>query len=200
MSGLPNGWADTTFANVTRSRSGNSKLIKGKLLASPTDGSYPAYSASGQDVWHSTFEYEGDAVIVSAVGARCGKSFLATGPWNAIANTHIVWPTGAIDARFLFFHLNNEAFWERGGSAQSFVKVPSTLAKQLALPPLSEQRRIVAKIDNLSAKSGRARDQLDHLPRLVERYKQAVLAVAFRVIHERMAARPENKMGRLRAN
>jgi hypothetical protein len=31
-----------------------------------------------------------------------------------------------------------------------------------------EQRRIVAKIDSLSAKSKRARDQLDHIPRLVD--------------------------------
>jgi type I restriction enzyme S subunit len=48
------------------------------------------------------------------------------------------------------------------------------------IPPLSEQRRIVAKIDSLSAKSKRARDHLDHVPRLVEKYKQAILAAAFR--------------------
>jgi len=51
---------------------------------------------------------------------------------------------------------------------------------EVPLPPQCEQRRIVAKIDSLSAKSGRARDHLDHLPRLVEKYKQAVLAAAFR--------------------
>src|SRR5258705_3903857 len=50
----------------------------------------------------------------------------------------------------------------------------------LNLPPLSEQRRIVAKIDGLSAKSRRARENLDHIPRLVEKYKQAILAAAFR--------------------
>lgn len=46
--------------------------------------------------------------------------------------------------------------------------------------PLPEQRRIVAKIDSLSANSRRARDHLDHIPRLVEKYKQAILAAAFR--------------------
>lgn len=50
----------------------------------------------------------------------------------------------------------------------------------LPLPPLSEQRRIVAKLDSLSSKSKRAREHLDHIPRLVEKYKQAVLAAAFR--------------------
>lgn len=52
-------------------------------------------------------------------------------------------------------------------------------ASSFPLAPLPEQRRIVAKIDSLSGKSRRARDHLDHIPRLVEKYKQAVLAAAF---------------------
>lgn len=51
---------------------------------------------------------------------------------------------------------------------------------EIKLPPLPEQRRIVAKIDSLTGKSRRARDHLDHIPRLVEKYKQAILAAAFR--------------------
>lgn len=49
----------------------------------------------------------------------------------------------------------------------------------LLLPPVEEQKRIVARIDSLSAKSRRVRDQLDHIPRLVEKYKQAILAATF---------------------
>jgi type I restriction enzyme S subunit len=37
----------------------------------------------------------------------------------------------------------------------------------------------VAKIDSLSAKSKRARNNLDHVSRLVEKYKQAILAAAY---------------------
>jgi type I restriction enzyme S subunit len=53
-------------------------------------------------------------------------------------------------------------------------------ALELPVPPLPEQRRIVAKIDSLASKSKRARDQLDCIPRLVAKYKQAILAAAFR--------------------
>jgi type I restriction enzyme S subunit len=49
----------------------------------------------------------------------------------------------------------------------------------LPLPPSPEQQRIVTKINSLSAKSKRARGHLDHIPRLVEKYKQAILAAAF---------------------
>ena len=48
------------------------------------------------------------------------------------------------------------------------------------LPPWPEQQRIVAKIDSLSAKSKRARVHLDQVPRLIEKYKQAILGAAFR--------------------
>jgi type I restriction enzyme, S subunit len=74
------------------------------------------------------------------------------------------------------------------------------------LPPLAEQRRIVAKIDSLSAKSKRARDQLDHVRRLVEKYKQAILAAAFRGeitrewrLHHADRETPEDRLEKLRA-
>ncbi|MGO8186244.1 restriction endonuclease subunit S [Rhizobium sp. WSM4643] len=49
----------------------------------------------------------------------------------------------------------------------------------LPLPPLAEQKRIVAKLDALNAKSTRARIELARIETLVSRYKQAVLSKAF---------------------
>lgn len=46
------------------------------------------------------------------------------------------------------------------------------------LPPLSEQRRIVAKLDELLSRTARARKELDRIPVLVARYRQAVLSAA----------------------
>jgi type I restriction enzyme S subunit len=66
------------------------------------------------------------------------------------------------------------------GSTHTTIYFPEIKALHLGLPPLKEQQRIVAKIESLSAKSKRASDQLDHIPRLVEKYKQAILAAAFR--------------------
>lgn len=59
------------------------------------------------------------------------------------------------------------------------VTYESISSYKLPLPPLPEQRRIVAKIDILSEKSKRAREHLGHIPRLVEKYKQAILAQTF---------------------
>lgn len=50
----------------------------------------------------------------------------------------------------------------------------------IPVPFPSEQKCIVWKIDSLSGKSNRARERLDHIPVLMKKYKQAILAVAFR--------------------
>lgn len=51
---------------------------------------------------------------------------------------------------------------------------------EVFLPPLNEQRRIVAKIDALFARSRRAREYLAAIPPLLEKFRQSVLAAAFR--------------------
>jgi type I restriction enzyme S subunit len=51
---------------------------------------------------------------------------------------------------------------------------------KLALPPLDEQRRIVAKLEDLLARGRRTKEALDTIPTLLERLRQAVLAAAFR--------------------
>jgi type I restriction enzyme S subunit len=94
-------------------------------------------------------------------------------------------PNGAVDAGYLFRWACSDDFVGTLSSAQDGTMYPAVSDRDVAvasipLPPLPEQRRIVAKIDSLTGKSKRARDHLDHTPRLVEKYKQAVLAAAFR--------------------
>lgn len=152
IASVPENWRVVLLSHVVKNRSGNSKLIKGKLHKEPASGRYQGFSASGADVWCDDYEHEGEAIIISAVGARCGKAFKASGKWCAIANTNIVRPEPqCLDFDFAYLILNNEHFWVRGGSAQPFVKFPPSLDRCFALPPLAEQKRIVAKVDELMA-------------------------------------------------
>ena len=51
---------------------------------------------------------------------------------------------------------------------------------EILLPPLNEQRRIVAKIEALKARSQQVKEALEAIPPLLEQFRQSVLAAAFR--------------------
>lgn len=176
---LPEGWTTTPFLAVTSHHSGDSTIIKGRLSTEESPHSFPAFSATGQDVWRDEYADEGDAIIVSAVGARCGKCFLAFGKWSAIANTHVVWPeSGGVHTRFLWYRLNDERFWVRSGTAQPFVVVRKTLERPFDLPPLPEQTRIADKLDELFSDLDAGVAALEGVRGKLKRYRAAVLKAA----------------------
>lgn len=67
------------------------------------------------------------------------------------------------------------------GGSESGLNLTQDRFKSLSLPlpPLAEQRRIVRKLDNLSARSTTARTHLTAIEKLVERYKAGILSAAF---------------------
>ena len=106
---------------------------------------------------------------------------------DAILNQHIfkVTPSGAVEARFLYYALK-EAIAELAasehlhGSTMKHINRGPFLAHALPLPPLAEQRRIVAKLDQVMARTARARAELARIPALIAHHRRAVLAAAFK--------------------
>jgi len=135
------------LGEIVTAKSGNGK-IKGKLQTENNGLLFPAFSATGQDVFSESYDYEEPGIVISAVGARCGKCFLANGRWSAIANTHVLLPKKEKAlAKYVWLIVNDESFWIRGGVAQPFVKVGDSLKKKIPLPPLEIQEQIVAELD-----------------------------------------------------
>jgi type I restriction enzyme S subunit len=76
----------------------------------------PAWGTGGQNGFVATAEATGPAVILSAIGARCGKCFYVDGEWTTLANTQIIRPdTAVVDTRYLWYQLNDEGRWHRSG-------------------------------------------------------------------------------------
>ena len=80
--------------------------------------------------------------------------------------------------RYFLIHKVDEFKSIGQGGAQP--NISQTIIKQFAvsLPPLNEQRRIVDKLDRIGDRNRTARNELSHIPKLIARYKQAVLAAA----------------------
>jgi type I restriction enzyme S subunit len=68
----------------------------------------------------------------------------------------------------------------KSGTTVANLDTDRFLNFQIPLPPLEIQRRLVAQLEGLFARSKSAREELTRVPRLIERYKQAILAAAFR--------------------
>jgi type I restriction enzyme S subunit len=142
---------------------GRLKLNKSDYVV---DG-FPAFSAAGQDGFVSVAEFHQPGIVVSSIGARCGKAFLAKGSWTSLANTYCVLPDCTVaDPDFLWWNLNNERSWIRSGTAQPFIKPSDIKARRVRLPPLTEQRRIVDILDR-AASIRRLRQQAEDTTRLI---------------------------------
>ncbi|MGL5853204.1 MAG: restriction endonuclease subunit S [Phycicoccus sp.] len=133
-------------------------------------GNIPAYGAAGLNGYLDVAEYtDQDAIILSSIGARCGKCFLVRGSWTSLANTQVIVPLKeVIDSRFLWYQLNDESRWHRSGSAQPFIKPNDVKAHRILFPPLPEQRRIAAILDHADALRAKRRQVLTHLDALTQ--------------------------------
>lgn len=201
MTDLPQGWAGTTLDDLA-------EINPGRLgdVGADTHISFvpmPAVSdIEGEIVSPSVRPFaevskgytqfrDGDVIFAKITPCmENGKIAVARGLENGMAcgstEFHVVRPMGGISPDFIWRYLRQKSFRNDAEASMTGAvgqrRVPASFLKEqpFALPPLPEQRRIVTKIDSLTGKSKRARDHLDHIPRLVEKYKQAILAFAFR--------------------
>ncbi len=121
------------------------------------------------------------SIFVTVKGAGVGTLF----PGVAAAIGRDVYafePADDVDDGFVMYALKNSidelkshAVGDIPGLSRSDI-----LDHAVSLPPLDEQRRIVAKLDALRARSRRAKEALDEVPALLDRLRQSILASAFR--------------------
>lgn len=207
MSELPNGWAEATVLELAGHNSvvtdgdwveskdqdplGAVRLIQ---LADIGDGFFVNKSqrfmnSETVQSLNCTHLHEGDVLIArmpDPLGRAC--IFPDIGQEAVTAVDVFIWrrdhELAGADPRWLMHTINSPAVRskiqsEAGGTTRQRVAGGKLKQLRLPTPPLPEQRRIVAKVDGLTARTARARKELDCIPTLIARYKSAVLAMAF---------------------
>ena len=78
--------------------------------------------------------------------------------------------------------LASKRYAESEASGTTFLELSGARMRTLSVPvaPIAEQKRIVAKVEELTARSRRAKEALDAVPPLLDQLRQSILAAAFR--------------------
>ncbi|MBU3000020.1 restriction endonuclease subunit S [Roseovarius nubinhibens] len=169
---LPTGWARIPLSQIAEFKRGKQQLTKKAYV----EEGFTAYSASGPDGLLESWEVETKAVVVSGVGAYCGKTWLARGKWTCIANTFYLRPTSPeVSAELLYMATFGIDFWPRRGAAQPFISTGDAGTKEIvvATPQVMKafNQTAVPMLDliaTLQRKNANLRTQRDLLlPKLV---------------------------------
>ena len=193
MSELPEGWAAATLGDIGRWSSGGTPK-KGKVeyyggdipwvrTGDLKDGEI--FDVAGRITPEglansSAKEFPAGTLLVAMYGATIGRTGLlrmqATTNQACAALLPDSVTADMMPFLWWFFRHKVEDFRSAGqGGAQPNISQTVIKASGIDLPPLPEQRRIVAKVDRLSARSAAARDHLAHITTLATRAKQAIL-------------------------
>lgn len=162
---IPEGWCIDQLGNT-------SSVMQGGKLGMTKESHYitngiPAFSAAGQDGFVEISEYqEIDGVVLSSIGAKCGKCFYAEGDWTTLANTQALIPNNRMNAKFLYYRINREDYWTRSGSAQPFIKPSDIKHSWIAFPnDIYEQKKIVTILSTID-------QTIERTEALIEKYQQ----------------------------
>ncbi|KZK79373.1 Type-1 restriction enzyme EcoKI specificity protein [Pseudovibrio sp. W64] len=205
MSELPAGWVDAELELISGSKSlvtdgdwveskdqdpnGDVRLIQ---LADIGDGFFKDKSSrfmtsDNAEMLNCTFLQKGDVLIArmpDPLGRACifpdvGQSAVTVVDvqiWRASADGALPeWVVNTINSP----NLRKEIESQSSGTTRKRISGAKLKKLLVPLPPLAEQKRIVAKIESLTEKSRIARENLARIDTLTKRYKQAILKKAF---------------------
>lgn len=182
---LPKGWTKCLIGELLELKAG--KFIKGSSIAcNPSkENSFPCYGGNGIRGFVENFNRDGLYPIIGRQGALCGNLKLANGKFYATEHAVVVDCFDEVDAKWCFYtltqlNLNKYAT----ATAQPGLAVKTINGLQITVPPLEEQKRIVAKLEQLLPlvdEYGKAYEKLEELnAEFPDKLKASVLQSAIK--------------------
>lgn len=158
-------------------------IVTGKKDANHSEnrGKYRFYTCSSNFSMCNTFSFDGPCVIVPGNG-DIGLVFFYDGKFEAYQRTYVL-KNIKINPLFVYYHfkyawrLKNSS--KKFGSTIKYVRIGNFESYEIPLPPLAEQGRIVAKIEELFAGIDAGVENLKSVKNQIALYRQSVLKSAF---------------------
>jgi restriction endonuclease S subunit len=141
---------------------------------------YTAFSATGADGFLPYFDYDQDGIVVSAIGANCGKIWRAYGKWSCIKNTmRIIIKEAPVSLDYLYYFLSNPTVFPKRGSGQPFISKEDARDIEIAYPSIEEQRKIVALLEDHLFRLDAALADVKQVKIKATQFRRSLLQAAF---------------------
>ncbi|WP_099192158.1 restriction endonuclease subunit S [Tepidibacter mesophilus] len=175
---VPENWVFTNLGTLISVSSGKG-LPKSKMNS---EGSVPVYGGNGITGVHDTYNIEEEKIIIGRVGANCGNVHITNTKAWVTDNAFIVsYPDEKLNKMYLYRLLNKINLGQYSkSSAQPVISGQKIYPVSLPLPPLSEQKRIVEKIESLFSKLDKSKALIEEAREDFKNRKSSILAKAFR--------------------
>ena len=144
---LPNGWEWLRLNDLIRIGSGDG-LTAAQMAPA---GTIPVYGGNGVNGHHDRANVEEPTLVIGRVGYYCGSIHLTPSRAWVTDNAFITrYPKAFLDMKWLYWLLVGTNLKENdSATAQPVISGRKVYPIVVALPPLSEQSRIVARVESL---------------------------------------------------
>lgn len=174
---LPSGWAGVRLGEVINCLDYLRKPIN-KEERQVRQGDIPYYGANGQVGWIDDFLFNEDLVLVvedeTFIGRQLPFCYRITGKSWVNNHAHVLQPTSGINVDFLNYSLSYYPFdtLTSGTTGRKKLTKSTLLNIPYMLPPLEEQKRIVARVNGLlklcDELEAKLKDSYSHQEKLME--------------------------------
>jgi type I restriction enzyme S subunit len=172
---LPVGWTSTRVGELYQFEYGKS-LTK---LSRTDAGDYPVYGSNGIVGMHDEYLIEGPVLIVGRKGAAGAVGYSPDNCWP-IDTTYFIRDNPNLSLKFSYYLLQSLNLTKHEKStAIPGLNRNDAYAEPVLLPPLPEQRRIVAKIEELFSELDKGIESFKTAREQLKVYRQALLKHAF---------------------
>lgn len=198
---LPKGWETTAIKEICllnpkhspdTDRSTLVSFVPMQSISESKNSILPHETRPLSDVWTGYTHFaEGDVLFAKITPCmENGKTAVARNLVNGMAcgstEFFVLRPEGSVSPEYIHSFLRRISFRRDAEANMTGVvgqrRVPREFLETTEIPlaPSGEQHRIIKKIEALMTHSRRAKEVLDAVPILLDRYRQSVLAAAFR--------------------
>ena len=170
------GWGIAQLGQLCRVRTGKKDVNQGN-----PQGKYPFFTCAAEHTYSDSFSFDTEALLIAGNG-NVGQVSYYNGKFEAYQRTYVVSDFKRVLPRYLYLILDGKlketVSKQKLGNTMPYIKVGMLTGFQVPVPPLPEQQRIVALLDDafdgIATAKANAEQNLKNARELFESHLQSV--------------------------